>query len=300
MARELGSIGRDNRDGAATRRTRAEDRPWLGLGLLLPGLLRVAKGRPVTPYYSDDLVTIYHGEALAVLDDMPPAMVHGVVADPPYSSGGMMRGDRMTKSADKYGGFSRVGASWIATSTGADFTGDNRDQRAYGYWSALWTSECLRIAHPGAPVMVFADWRQLPTTTDAIQTGGWVWRGIMVWDKGVGRPMKGRPRNHVEFVVWGSAGPMDGDENPVYLSSVYRFPPPEDRHHLTQKPVDLMSSLLQLVRPGGTVLDPFMGSGTTLVAAKATGRRAIGIEMDEHHCEIAAERCSQEVLGLTS
>jgi site-specific DNA-methyltransferase (adenine-specific) len=252
----------------------------------------------VKPYYQDDLVTIYHGEALAVLDDLPSASVDGVIADPPYSSGGMMRGDRMNKTADKYGGFTMRDGKWAATATGGDFTGDNRDSRAYGYWTALWTSECLRLARPGAPIMAFADWRQLPTTTDGIQAGGWVWRGVMVWDKGVGRPMKGRPRNHVEFIVWGSHGPMDGDDNPVYLSSVYRFPPPEDREHLTQKPVELISSVSALVRPNGLVLDPFMGSGTTLVAAKATGRRAIGIEMDERHCEVAATRCSQDVLGL--
>lgn len=254
----------------------------------------------MTPYYQDDLVTIYHGEALAVLDDLESASVDGIIADPPYSSGGMMRGDRMTKTGGKYGGFTFVDGVRHSTMSGAEFTGDNRDQRSYLYWSALWASECLRIVRPGGVVMAFADWRQLPTTTDAIQLGGWVWRGVMVWDKGVGRPMKGRPRNHVEFVVWGSSGPMDGDDNPVYLSSLYRYPPPEDREHLTQKPVDLISDLSALVRPRGVILDPFMGSGTTLVSAKATGRKAIGIELDERFCEIAAQRCSQEVLGLSA
>jgi len=253
------------------------------------------------PYYQDDLVTIYHGEALAVLDDLPTDSIDGVIADPPYSSGGMFRGDRQAKTTDKYGGFSlSADGKWKATAAGAEFTGDNRDQRAYGYWTALWTSECLRLARVGAPIMVFSDWRQVPTTTDGIQAGGWIWRGVVVWDKGVGRPMKGRPRNHIEFVLWGSHGPMDGDENPVYLTSVHRIAPPDDRDHLTQKPVELLTGLSQMVKPQGIILDPFMGSGTTLVAAKSLGRKAIGIEIEERYCEIAANRCRQEVLGLSA
>jgi site-specific DNA-methyltransferase (adenine-specific) len=66
--------------------------------------------------------------------------------------------------------------------------------------------------------------------------------------------------------------------------------------HPTQKPVGLMRWCIE--RTTGVILDPFMGSGTTLVAAKSLGRRSIGIEIEERYCEIAAVRCSQEVLGL--
>jgi site-specific DNA-methyltransferase (adenine-specific) len=72
----------------------------------------------------------------------------------------------------------------------------------------------------------------------------------------------------------------------------------EPRFHITQKPVDLMSWAIGLAGDVKSVLDPFAGSGTTLVAAKLRNLKATGIEQEEHNCEIAARRLAQEVLPL--
>ena len=254
----------------------------------------------MTPYYEDDYATIYHGEALDVLRTLPTDSVATLVADPPYSSGGMFRSDRQADPAAKYRGWSqgKDGKSVAPSSDTGTFSGDSRDQHAYGYWSALWLSQACRIATPGGQAFVFTDWRQLPTTSDAIQAGGFIWRGLIVWDKGVGRPMKGRFRNHLEYVVWASNGPMPPADD-VYPSTYMRHSPPghTDRVHVTQNPEALVRELLS-VAPAGAVLDPFMGSGTTLRAAKDLGRKVIGIELDERYCEVAAKRLSQEVLDF--
>lgn len=72
-----------------------------------------------------------------------------------------------------------------------------------------------------------------------------------------------------------------------------------ERHgHPTEKPVELMRWCIQFASDARTILDPFMGSGTTLRAAKDLGRKAIGIEIEEKYCEIAAKRMSQLVLPL--
>ena len=87
------------------------------------------------------------------------------------------------------------------------------------------------------------------------------------------------------------------------FTDVWTFasPPPSARpgNHPTPKPLSLMAHLVgSITRQDDIVLDPFMGSGTTLRAAKDLGRKAIGIEIDERSCEIAAKRCAQEVIDF--
>tara|TARA_R110000787_G_scaffold83438_1_gene179579 strand:- start:108 stop:470 length:363 start_codon:yes stop_codon:yes gene_type:complete len=98
----------------------------------------------------------------------------------------------------------------------------------------------------------------------------------------------------------GGLGDRGGASRFFYTAKASRSDRGENNTHPTVKPSDLMKWLCKLTATptSGTVLDPFMGSGTTIYAAKETGRKAIGIELEEGYCEIAAKRCSQGVLAL--
>lgn len=240
--------------------------------------------------------TVVHGEALATLASMPSGSIDALITDPPYSSGGQFRGDRANGARSKY-------VRSDAEHDLPDFSGDNRDQRAYAFWCSLWLSEAQRVAKPGAPFCLFTDWRQLPTTTDLLQAGGLVWRGIMPWDKGEGtRPVMGRPRAQCEYVVWGSNGPMPTDRAAAVMPGVVRESAPSvngGRLHITEKPVAVMRAVNAITERGGVILDPFFGSGSTGEAALLDGYRVIGIEREATYAAIAQERLEAVSRGLT-
>lgn len=136
--------------------------------------------------------------------------------------------------------------------------------------------------------------------TDAVQMAGWVWRGVIVWDKGTSRNQPGRFRNDCEYVVWCSNGDLPIDWKAAKgikaMPGVYHVPMvnPKQRFHQTEKPVELLERLLAICPPGGTVLDAFMGSGSTGVAAVRTGRSFIGMELSDQYFEIASSRIQDE------
>lgn len=156
--------------------------------------------------------------------------------------------------------------------------------------------ELLRVTVPGAVLAAFTDWRQLPTMTDAIQCGGWVWRGIVPWVKPAYRPTMNRFASQCEYVVWGTNGPRALDGGPP-LPGFFEASAPREREHITQKPIDVMRSLCRIAPPGGVVLDPFCGSGTTAVAAVLEGRRAICCEVVPEHADVARRRLAAAEAG---
>lgn len=229
--------------------------------------------------------TLYLGDCLEVLPTLEA--VDAVITDPPYSSGGMVRGDRSAKTSSKYQHGDTVKRM-------PEFTGDSRDQRGWVEWCAIWLSQCRRLTAAGGVVATFTDWRQLPSSTDALQVAGWVWRGIAVWDKGTAIPQPNAFLAQCEYLTWGTNGPRDVDyAGGAYLPGCFQIQAPKEREHITQKPVPLMSAICEIVPAGAVVLDPFMGSGTTGVACVQSGRRFVGIEMSPAYFDIACRRIEE-------
>ncbi|NOY92104.1 MAG: site-specific DNA-methyltransferase [Deltaproteobacteria bacterium] len=146
-----------------------------------------------------------------------------------------------------------------------------------------WRTDWLPQLKAGA---VFCPPRRMP------ELAGWVgdrWR-LLAWVSGNPAARKGvAPRYGIQpIVAWGCAG--DG------LLDWFRHRSNIQTGHPHEKPEPVMRWLVSLVP--GTILDPFMGSGTTLRAAKDLGRKSIGIEIEERYCEIAAKRLAQEVLDF--
>jgi DNA modification methylase len=219
----------------------------------------------IQPYYEQDGITIYHGDCREILPTLGP--VDLVLTDPPY--GIAHATNRKVRGMG--------GASWIGTEIANDHDTSARD-------------EALALLSD-TPAFVFGTWKQpKPAGT----------RSVLVWDKGpasgmgdLAFPWKG---SWEEIYVIGSGFAGSRDEGVIKGFTEVTWES-AGRAHPNQKPVKLLRYLLSK-HSGQSVLDPFMGSGTTLRAAKDLGRRAIGIEIEERYCEIAVKRLQQSVLAL--
>ncbi len=243
-------------------------------------------------------VRVVEGDSLVVLRSLPEGIADAVITDPPYSSGGMVRSDRTNFTTDnKYTNTEYQGVR-------PNFGGDNMDQRAWTSWGYEWLVEAKRVVRPSGYLAVFTDWRQLPCLTDVIQWAGWVWRGVLVWDKteAAKGPHLGYFGYQCEFVAWATNGPCLGKPS-LAEGGEGRMPgcfrkavSARDKHHQTGKPTDVMRWLVKCSPPAGLIVDPFAGSATTAVAAAHEGRRCLAIEREAAYVEIGRRRVD-EVLG---
>lgn len=214
------------------------------------------------PYYQHAGITIYHGDSREILPALPRADL--VLTDPPYGIG-MAKG----VGGGGYGGFGKM------KRRPRSYEGDWDDERP--------DAELLRqVAAAGEVAIIWGG----QYFADVLPMG----RKWLVWDK-----QQSMPSYSDAELAW--------TDLPGVALKMFRqcgagmMAAERERYHPTQKPVALIKwCIRQAPDDCKLVLDPFMGSGTTLVAAKDLRVSAIGIEREERYCEVAATRLSQEVL----
>lgn len=247
----------------------------------------------VKPYYDDDRVVVYHAD----LRDVPQiGDAACAVTSPPYNSGVNYEVHDDSMTPGKYGELAAAAAKLMFSSLSA------QDGRA-------WVNVGVSVLH---------------VWLDALESAGFGRQTTLCWDYGVATadtawgswksPASPHLRYGWEPVICGTAGAWKrsapvGMEQwrdelgnwPVLCRNVWRIAPGASTcsGHPAVMPLDLAARAIRLSTwPSETVLDPFAGSGTTLVAARQLGRRAIGIEISERYCELAARRLAQGGLDL--
>ena len=227
------------------------------------------------PYYQDDWVTIFHGDCREILPELPK--VDLVLADPPYEKEAHACNRRTRAVIEGRKETDKIGFPQI-------------DEGLRSIFSDLNCNWCL----------VFCQAEAVKIYQDLFSSR---YKRPMVWIKPDSSPQFSgdRPAMGYESIVcaWMTSGKSkwnSGGKRGVY---VHNCTSGRTTDHPTEKPISLISELILDFSLGGAILDPFMGSGTTLRAAKDLNRKAIGIEIEERYCEIAAKRMQQEVLDFT-
>ena len=229
------------------------------------------------PYYSDDLVTLYHGDCREVLAGMADESVACVLTDPPYT-------ERTHRNATS----NKIGAqAHVLRTAFAAITDD--DLRAI-------LTDLARVSQGW--VVATLDYRHA-VEFDVNPPAGVKVQRLGVWVKTNPTPQitGDRPAQGWESIAYMHRADRRSKWNGGGAHGNHVAPIPPSEGHPTAKPLPLVAKWVRwFSSPGDTVLDPFAGSGTTLRAAKDEGRRAIGVELDERYCEIAARRLTQDTL----
>lgn len=252
----------------------------------------------MTPYYDDGQCVIYHGDCLEVMLDCLSERVDIAVTSPPYNMGLVPGGNGR--------GMYRPGASNKAGRFRNGYADSHDDAMSWPQYD-LWQRRCIGAMLHVTTLGVFYNNRsrvihgRLRLPLDG-HYDGLPLRQMIVWDRGTGIDVNLRQfcTAHELILLFAHEDFKLVDHAASGMSDVWRLGMNHDPG-VGEHPAPFPKSLpaRAIAATGATsVLDPFMGSGTTLRAAKDAGVRAIGIELSERYCEIAANRLAQGVLAL--
>ena len=222
--------------------------------------------------------TLYLGDCLEILPTLPK--VDAVITDPPYSSGTRQAVNRLPSGIPKRGEkWAQAGIVWDSSYS----------TWGLGHLFQAMLQRLKEILTDGAHFYSFMDWRHYPLLCLSIEHSGLYQNNLIVWDKGV-YALGGNYRSQHELIAFASFGPAR-ELLAHNIGNVVKTSRVSGGDHPTEKPVELMEWIVKAsCSKEHTVLDPFMGSGTTGVACMNLGRSFIGIEIEPKYFDIACER----------
>lgn len=244
------------------------------------------------PYYEDVAVTLYHGDCREILPQLE-AVDHAIL-DPPFSAEVYVRATgNNTKKGSRTPDRLYKGESMAQLATLAIGEMNVEVMGAIGSWASANVQRWFVVFSDAESIHL---WREAMKPMRYIRTGAWVKENSM--------PQMSGDRPAVGFepaTICHALGPMRW--NGGGKRAVWHWPTcggDERPEHPCPKPLRLMEELVaDFTDAGESIIDPFSGSGTTLVAAKRLGRKAIGIERVEQYCEVAARRLSIRFENIT-
>lgn len=238
-----------------------------------------------TPFYDEDGITIYNADCEDILPHL--SGVDMVFTSPPYNLGTTTGGGFGKKSISRN------------MEDGYRSYNDNMDPDAYDDWQTRIVHLCWEtLSDWGAIFYNHKPRLQANELLLPLRFGADLpLRQIITWDRQIGVNFSTRFFLPVSewIVVWARPDWLLVDRSASAISDIWKVPPESRYDHPCPFPVELPRRAIAATN-AWLVLDPFMGSGTTLRAAKDCGRRAIGIELDEQYCELAVRRLAQDVL----
>lgn len=194
-----------------------------------------------------------------------------ILTDPPYCSGG----------------FQESGKSAGSVGTDAPHKQIANDRLSTRGYQALLKQAFENIG--ASYIYAFTDWRMWVWLFDIVESNGYGVRSMIVWDKGTPGMGRGWRAQH-ELILWGTKATPPFDKHASGVGNVLACSRTGNVHHTTEKPVELLTQLLGNTPFVETVADPFLGSGTTLIAAEQLNRTCYGMEIDPHYCDIIVRR----------
>lgn len=230
--------------------------------------------------------SLWLGDCLEIMAGWPDESIDSLTTDPPYCSGAVSEARRTSANGQGLRSENLIRFGW--------FVGDNMGTAGLTWLLRTVAIASQRAVKASGHFLCFCDWRMLSALQPAIESTGLRFQALVVWNKGVMGLGVGFRAQH-ELVMHFTYGAPDYHDRS--FGNVLTCPRVGDeRFHQTEKPVDVMQPLVVVTSPeGGLVADPFMGSGSTGIAAIRSGRRFWGIEKDPAHFETARRRCVDEL-----